>query len=34
MDMLKAGGGGVQKITVTRTGQVISVPQLLARRED
>jgi|EndMetStandDraft_4_1072995.scaffolds.fasta_scaffold1665351_1 hypothetical protein len=36
MDMLKAGGGVVQKITVTRTGQVISVPelQLLARRED
>jgi hypothetical protein len=36
MDMLKAGGGVVQKITVTRTGQAISVPelQLLARRED
>lgn len=35
MDMLKAGGGVVLKITVTRTGQVISLAelQLLARRE-
>jgi hypothetical protein len=35
MDMLKAGGGVVLKITVTRTGQAISVAelQLLARQE-
>jgi hypothetical protein len=35
MDMLRAGGGVVLKIVVTRTGQEISVVelQLLARRE-
>jgi hypothetical protein len=35
MDMLKAGGGVILKVVVTRTGREISVPELqrLARKE-